>query len=230
MAAIRGLIFDFDGTILDTETPAFQAWHELYDEHGCVFPLEAWAAGLGSDGGHFDPYAQLEALSGRAVERAVIRARRRAREQELVAACEVLPGVLSYLDAATQMGLRCGLASSSPREHVEGHLSRFGLVERFDAIVCAGDVARVKPDPALYRLVLERLGIGSAEAVAIEDSPNGVRAARTADIFTVVVPNAITGRLPLDHADLLVRSLADLSLDQLLRHVESLREAQPSTS
>ena len=223
MAPIRGIIFDFDGTILDTETPAYQTWQEVFDAHGCTFPLLDWSAGLGSDGAGFDCFDHLEAQLGRPVDREAIRALRNRRKLELIAACETLPGVAACLEAAERLGLKRGIASSSPRAWVEEHLARLGLLHHFEVLSCAEDVERVKPDPALYLRALSLLELECEEAVVIEDSPNGVRAARAAGLFCVAVPNPVTGRLSLDHADLRLASLADLPLGDLLRAVEAAR-------
>lgn len=149
MATTRGLIFDFDGTILDTETADYRAWQELFEEHGCEFPFDTWTAGLGGDGGGFDPYAHLGDLLGQEIDADALRVRRRERRLALILACETLPGVGAYLDAAGRLGLVRGLASSSSRAWVEEHLARLGLLRQFDAIVCRDDVGQVKPDPAL---------------------------------------------------------------------------------
>jgi len=213
---IRGLIFDFDGTILDTEMPAFQAWQEIYEEHGCTLPLSEWAKGLGGSGGDFDPCAHLEAQIGRELDRMALRDRRQVRKLELMAAEAILPGVLEYIAAAAVLGLRIAVASSSPRSWVVEHLDRFGLFGYFECLNCADDVERVKPDPALYLRALGQLGLGPEEAIVIEDSPNGVAAARAAGIFCVAVPNALTRELPLDHADLRLASLLDMPLTALI--------------
>jgi HAD superfamily hydrolase (TIGR01509 family) len=217
---IRGLIFDFDGTILDTELPAFRAWQEIYEEHGCTLALTAWAAALGGSGKEFDPCAHLESLVGRQLDRETLRARRQIRKLELLAAEVVLPGVVEYIEGARLMGLRLAVASSSPRDWVEEHLRRFGLLEAFDCVSCAEDVERVKPDPALYLRTLENLGLRPDEAIVVEDSPNGIAAARAAGIFCVAVPNVLTRGLATDHADLHLTSLAELSLESLVEQVQ----------
>jgi len=225
MTPIRGLIFDFDGLILDTETPAFQSWQEIYQEHGCSFSLDAWAVALGTADRGFDPCAALEAQLGRSLDHTALRARRQARKFVLMEALAVLPGVAEYVEAAQRLGLRLGVASSSPRAWVEEHLARFGLLDSFNCVSCVEDVPRAKPDPALYRRTLAALGLRPDEAVAFEDSPNGATAARAAGIFCVAVPNALTCWLPLEHADLRLTSLAEIPLDTLLTRVQRTRPA-----
>jgi HAD superfamily hydrolase (TIGR01509 family) len=213
---IKALIFDFDGLVIDTETAVFRSYQEMYRSLGCELTLERWALGIGTTDSEYDPYADLEALLGRRLDRPALRSRQRRREAELIAALPPLPGVTEYLQDARSRGLKIGMASSSSCEWISGHLERLGLRDYFDCLVGRDDVPRSKPDPALYREALECLEVRPEEAVVFEDSPNGVRAARAAGIFTVAVPNAITRRLPLDGADLRLGSLAELPLEELL--------------
>ncbi|MFD2080410.1 haloacid dehalogenase superfamily, subfamily IA, variant 3 with third motif having DD or ED [Actinopolymorpha cephalotaxi] len=213
---IRALVFDFDGLVVDTETPEFQAWQEIFADHGTVLELATWAGGIGTADHHFDPYAALDRASGRPVDRDALRTARRARIRELVSDQPVLPGVEDYLRQARDHGLRVGLASSSSRAWVHGHLAERGLLHHFDTIRTGDEVEHTKPDPALYRLATADLGVEPARAVALEDSPNGVAAAKRAGMFCVVVPNALTRQLDLAAADVRVGSLANLPLTQLL--------------
>ena len=103
---------------------------------------------------------------------------------------------------------------------MHGHLERLGLSEHFDCIKCADDVKNVKPAPELYLAVVDELGVRPEEAVALEDSPNGITAAQTAGTFCVVVPNPLTRQLSADRADLRLDSLRDVPLAKLIRQVE----------
>jgi HAD superfamily hydrolase (TIGR01509 family) len=218
---IRALIFDFDGLILDTEGPEFQAWSEVFTAHGHVLDLVEWSRNIGTVD-TFDPHLHLEILLGRALEREEIRARRRQRSRELIAAQTVLPGVAEYLADAKRLGLKVSVASSSPRSWVAGHLERLGLIAHFDCLRCGDEVEVVKPDPALYQTALDLLGVSPEEAIAFEDSPNGILAAKRAGLFCVAVPNGVTGQLDVSHADLRLGSLAELSLEQLLARCSSI--------
>jgi HAD superfamily hydrolase (TIGR01509 family) len=221
---IRSLIFDFDGLILDTEQSELQTWREIYAEYGASLPLEKWALCIGSGAESFDVYGYLEMQVGQPVQREEITIRRRKRHHEIIATKTALPGVEVYLSDARRLGLKVGLASSSSRQWVYGHLSRLGLAAHFDCIKCGDEVVHKKPDPELYLTVLNELGVEAKQAIALEDSPNGVRAAQRAGIFCVAVPNLVTCQLPLDHADLRLASLADLPLEDLIAEVESRRE------
>ena len=225
---IRALIFDFDGLILDTEEPEFQTWQEVYAEHNAHLPLEQWAAGIGGGIESFDVYGFLEAQVGRTIQREDIAVRRRERSRELLALKTVLPGVETYLVEAKRLGLKCAVASSSSRTWVTDHLARLGLLESFDYLRCGDEVTHKKPDPELYLDVLKHFGITGDEAIVLEDSPNGVRAAQAAGIFCVAIPNVVTGQLPLDHADLRLVSMEDMPLEKLIALVENRgKQAQP---
>jgi HAD superfamily hydrolase (TIGR01509 family) len=217
--AVRALIFDFDGLMVDTELPAYQLWQEVYQAHDCELTLDEWAVCIGGEAVPFDPLANLEARLGRTVDREAIHAQRLRRRAELFGGLVALPGVERYLRAARRLGLKVGLASSSSREWVGDHLRRLGLDHFFDAIRTADDVERIKPDPALYLAVLAALDVRADEALVLEDSPNGIRAANRAGIFCVAIPNALTGRLSLEHADMRLTSLADVPLELLIARV-----------
>ena len=213
---IRALLFDFDGMILDTESPAYRSWQEVYREHGHDLTLADWSAAVGTLGG-FDALAHLEMLTGRALDRDGIRSQRLLRKDRLVADEAVRPGVLEYLAGAERLGLVVAIVSSDSRDWIEGNLARIGVGEGWAGIFCADhDRARAKPAPTLYLEALTALGLEPSQAVAMEDSPNGIRAAKGAGLFCVAVPNPVTAGMDLGQADLVVASLADLPLEELL--------------
>lgn len=223
--AIRALVFDFDGLILDTESPTFRAWQELYVEHGCELPIDEWVKNIGHGDATrpWDPCEHLEKLLGRAIDRDALQDRRRARRDALMAEEVVRPGVLAYLEQAHRRGLGLAVASSSPHEWVDPHLARLGLSHHFAAVKAYGDAPRAKPEPDLYLAACDALGVAPAEAIAFEDSPTGLTAAKCAGLFAVAVPNAVTGQLPLDHADLRLVSMEDMPLADLIARAERTR-------
>jgi HAD superfamily hydrolase (TIGR01509 family) len=216
---IRALLFDFDGLIVDTESPAFAAWRRLYDQHGQELSLDRWSAAIGTIDG-FDAFAHLEELVGAPLDREVLQAGRLEHELTLVEAEQLRPGVADYLADAERLGLRKAIVSSGSRPWIDGHLRRLEQAYGWDAIVTAdGDVSRAKPSPTLYLEALQALSVDASDAVAFEDSPNGIRAAKAAGLYCVGVPNPVTAALGLDEADLVVESLANLPLDRLLASV-----------
>ena len=221
MPAVEALIFDYDGLMVDSETPEYQTWLEVYRSYGMDLPLTTWAQiiGRGWDEGEqvFDPHSYLERMVDHPINREAIRAQRQARYAQLTADQSALPGVVELIAKAKASGMKLGIASSSETAWVRSGLLRLRLLESFDTLQCAEMVERAKPDPALYVAALEALGVPASQAIALEDSPNGALAAVRAGIFCVVVPNAMTRALDFDHADLRLESLADISLDDLMR-------------
>lgn len=226
---LKALIFDFDGLILDTETPEYLAWKEIYQEYGFELPSGEWEKIVGGYGlSDFDAaehLAQLLSSSQRAqgqLDSASLRARHRSESGALIHAQEILPGVLGMIHQAKQLGLKLAIASSSPHAWVDAHAERLGLLHHFEAVICADDVGpgRTKPNPDLFLLALRQLQVQKEEAVVFEDSPNGVTAARRAGIFVVAVPNQVTSLLPIEGANLILTSLSELPLSLLLDKVK----------
>jgi HAD superfamily hydrolase (TIGR01509 family) len=224
---VRGaLIFDFDGLIIDTESPEFQTWLEIFRAHGVELDLATWAVGIGTLS-TLDPYAELERRVGHPIDRAEVRAWRKRRHAELLALEPVRPGVLDYIAEGRRLGMGIGVASSSPRSWVADHLTRLGIIQLFDSLSTSEDVVTVKPDPALYLVALGELNAAVNESIAFEDSPNGILAAKRAGLYCVAVPNPLTGQLPLDLADRRLHSMADVPLTEILQRLPGLAIDSP---
>jgi HAD superfamily hydrolase (TIGR01509 family) len=214
---VGGLLFDFDGLLIDTETPGRRSWEEIYAEHGHELPVDQWATKIGTIGTPFDPATHLGELLGQDLDHEELRARRRARHRELIDLEDLRPGVDDYLETAKERGLRTAIVSSSDNWWIAQRLEHLGHGHDWDVIVAAnGDRSRAKPNPDLYLEALDRLGLRAGEAIAFEDSPNGLRAAKAAGLYCVAVPNPVTATLAFDEADLVLESLADLPLNDLL--------------
>lgn len=225
---ITALVFDFDGLILDTEISAYQSWQELYQGYNSYLPLEEWAKCIGTGIDAFDPHSYLESLVGETIPPDSLEEKRLQRHLALIAQQSALPGVEDYLADAHKLGLKIAVASSSPRAWVVQHLTRLGLLDKFDAMKFGDEVVHKKPHPELYLAALDLLGASPEQSIALEDLPNGVRAAQNAGIFCVAIPNPITEQLPLEHADLRLTSLSSLPLEQLIKKVEQLRQSSTS--
>jgi HAD superfamily hydrolase (TIGR01509 family) len=191
---IRAIILDFDGTIVDTETPTFVAWRRLYRQYGFELNLRDWKDTVGSNTG-FDPTTRLAELAGWETVPANLL---RQVERDISTGCDqepLRPGVRALLADIEDAGLGVAIASSSPSGWVLGWLEHHGLTSRFEVVVCRDHVDRTKPAPDLYLLAARRLGLEPSDCVVIEDSPLGFQAARAAGMACVVVPNALTARL-----------------------------------
>jgi HAD superfamily hydrolase (TIGR01509 family) len=202
--------------MLETEGPSYESWRELLAEHGHEFALDTWSATVGTFD-VVDPIAILERHLGRPVDGDALRRRRMQRKLELIAGQALRPGVERLVAQARGRGLRTAIVTSASRAWVDEHLRRVGLDAGWDCVVGAeGDRSRAKPAPTVYLEALERLGLAAHEAVAVEDSPNGIRAAKRAGLTCIAFPNPITRRLDLSEADAIVEDLDTVTLDDLL--------------
>lgn len=213
---LQGLIFDFDGLVLDTEMPRFQAWVEIYRQYGQRLDLHDYAKCIGSSNLHFDPLDNLLKISDKIFDIDKIKNQQQKREMELLEKERVLPGVESLLKEAKETGLTTAIASSSDRPWVISHLKRLNLFHFFDAVLTQNDVNKVKPDPELFTSSLLALGIKPENAIAFEDSPNGIVAAKKTKLFVIGVPNLITSQLDLSGSDFILPSLQGLTIEKLV--------------
>ena len=170
---IRALIFDFDGLIIDSETAISATWIELYARYGLPFPEHLFRRMVGTR--EYDDllWNDLAEKTGLSLDIEILEPARRARGVEFANRLHTLPGVVAHLDAAADAGLALAVASSSSAWWVDGHLARLGLAERFSAVCTRELAARSKPDPGVYLVALERLGVAAADAIAFEDSRGG---------------------------------------------------------
>ncbi len=218
---LKALIFDFDGLILDTETPEVLVWQSIYKEHGFELPVQEWEKTIGGYGlSNFDPSQHLSHLTSGRLDPVSLRSRYRKESDAIIHSNPILPGVIEMIEQAKETGLQVSIGSSSPHSWVDTHAKRLGIFEYFDQIICQDDVppGRTKPNPDIYLKVLEQLNVKNDAAVVFEDSPNGVLAARRAEIFVVAVPNPLTIKMGVS-GDATVPSLAELSLQELSEKV-----------
>lgn len=186
---IRGVLFDMDGVVLDTEKMYARFWREAAAALGYTMSYEQ-ALGmrsLSSTAGQ----AQLERYFGPGVSREVFRAKR----IELMDAyvdvhgVDLKPGIRELLDYLDQQGIKKAITTSSPLERVRRYMRPYGLLERFDCLCSGADVPRGKPEPDIYLHGAACLGLKPEECLAIEDSPAGILSACRAGCRTVMIPD-----------------------------------------
>lgn len=209
----RAIIFDFDGVIVDSEATWFQAWHEAFASHGHELRPETYTACIGTIG--LEPVDELRALTGLDLSRELLAIDERA--WELTRQLPMLPGIAGLLEEIDEARVSRAIASSSDRQWVEDLLAHLGIAQGWAHVACAdGDRKRAKPDPALYLEALGAMGVPTRDALALEDSPNGIQAAKGAGLLCVAVPCSMTARLDLSAADAELPSLAGITLEGLL--------------
>jgi HAD superfamily hydrolase (TIGR01509 family) len=214
---IRTLIFDFDGLLIDTETPAFTSWQKVYTDHGQELTLELWQNAIGrASGTGFVPLEYLATLIGNTFESAAVRAKRAEHKMQLCEQEQLRPGVLEMLTRAKALGLTCTVASSAGRAWVEGWLQKHNALHHFAFTRTADDVKNVKPAPDLFLSVASQLKLQPSECLVFEDSPAGTLAALNAGMPCVVVTNPVTEGLEFPYHALKLKCLDEMGLEHIL--------------
>ena len=217
------LIFDFDGTILDTEKEVYAAWQRVYAEHGQPLPSDEWLQVVGRASNHRDFHAELEQLIGRELDRDGLKERRMREIREALDGEPPRPGVTDAIEAATRAGHPLAVVSGSGREWVEGHLKRLGLRDAFGPLICRGDTPFHKPHPQPFLAASYTLQVAPNHCIVVEDSPNGATAAIKAGMLTIVAPNQITAAADFSklRIDVLVDDLAGLDWHDLFERART---------
>lgn len=217
------VIFDFDGTILDSETAEFESHLQLFSECGATLTVEEWCEGVGIVTPHDHWFVRLCARARNPpadyeqfVERRQAYFRTRVR-------WEPMRGIGGLLDELTGAGVPCAIASTATGDWVTRALLELGLTERFDAVVTGDQVVRGKPAPDVYLEAARRLGVDPCSCVAVEDSGPGLAAAGAAGMKTVIIPHTLSRNHDLANADLRVSHAGELTLARLQRLFDSER-------
>lgn len=212
---IRGILFDMDGVVLDTEKLYARFWAEA--AHALGYPMTYEQAlgmrSLNNEAGQ----AKLESYFGPGVSRALMRDKRVELMDAYVAeyGVEAKPGIHELLDTLKGQGIRCAIATSSPKERALQYLSNLGLAEKFDCICSGHDVAHGKPAPDIYLHAAACIGVAPENCLAIEDSPAGILSAYRAGCMPVLVPD-------LDGSDEEMRKILFAEADTLPELLELL--------
>ncbi|SMD21032.1 HAD family hydrolase [Kibdelosporangium aridum] len=210
---ITALVFDFDGLLMDTESTQLESWQYEWRRHGLELDVATFFADHGGDVSELR-YAALAAAVGAEYDRVSSHDRRVAYRDALNAELVVPQGIQKWLAEAE--GLRLAVASSSPASWVLPLLEQTGYRSRFEVVACGDEVSAHKPDPAVYHLALGRLGVQASEAIAFEDTPHGVAAAKAAGLRCVAIPNRHTDPARFTAADLVLANAADMTLAEIL--------------
>lgn len=207
------VIFDFDGTILDTEWSEFASIQAEYARHGLDFRIEDFIHRVGrADQPHWT--VELQERAGTPLDLEMIEERRREDHRARIAAIDLRSGVIEFLDHLGDLDVPVAVASSSPSWWVEGHLAERGLRHRFLTVTSRDHVERAKPWPDLFLAAAASLDVVPGRCLAIEDSFHGVTAALAAGMSCVAFPNPVTVHSDLSSADLVVDSLLDVPHDR----------------
>lgn len=213
-----GVIFDFDGLLLDTEVHEFIGWQRAFENRGVWLDPNEWAKCVG---GGDPPWRVEDHLLELCPEADLREARRDALAVRDAGLIELTfrPGAEQLLDLLDAENVPFGIASNARSLWVEGFLANLEMRHRFACISTQDMVGVPKPNPAVYLLACEKLGIEPGRSLAMEDSPNGIASAKAAGMAVYAIPNEVTRGYDFSAADGLFESLADITLKDVRRFV-----------
>lgn len=181
---LTALLFDLDGTLADTDPIHFRTWKDILQNHGLHIDRSFYEQHFS---GRLNAAIVRDLLPDLSPEEGQQLSWHKEAEFRRRAAGELKPmaGLLDVLAWATERHLKQAVVTNAPAENAEFMLEVLGLRNQFDTVVLAEELERGKPDPLPYQVALAQLGVSSANAIAFEDSPSGIRSAVAAGIFTV---------------------------------------------
>jgi HAD superfamily hydrolase (TIGR01509 family) len=217
VSLLEAVVFDFDGVVLDSETPEFESHRRVFESWGAPLTPDEWCDHVGIYRADHEEhwFLQLCERSGRAVDQDAYEAEKRKLFLDLVPP-EPMRGIRELLEALRAVDVPTAIASSSVERWVVPAAERLGLSPLVDTIVTGDDVANRKPAPDIYLEALRRLGADASRSVAIEDSAPGVAAACAAGMKTIAIPHWLTERHDLNAAHLRVAHAGELSVARLV--------------
>ena len=205
----KAAIFDMDGLILDSERTVLKCWEIIGEKYGFADIVTYGISVIGKNKkATVEEFERVYGEPGDRYERELREIYNGLAEQGKV---PLKPHTIELLSAMKNAGMKIAIASSSTREEVTSQMATLGALPYFDTCVCGDQVTKSKPDPEIFLLACDALGVKPEEGVGLEDSFNGVRACKASGLYTVMVPDIIQ---PDDEmkglADIILPSLKDV--------------------
>lgn len=209
MSQLKAIVFDMDGLMVDSEPLSQQAWDEYLRPYGHKLTEEIVSSIIGLRGDVSTPLIK-EMFNLPEPVPVIIEKRMAIYSQIRASGVPTMPGLHKLHAEIARRQITWGVATSSPRHHAEEILYQLGLHDRCQAIAAGDEVIHGKPNPAIYLLAAERLGIPPQHCLALEDSGPGSQAAVSAGMHTIAIPNAQTKTADFSHAHHRYSSLHDV--------------------
>lgn len=211
--SFEAIIFDLDGTLIDTESPDFEACQMLYNEFGMTLTLEHWAEKIvGRMDGYNDLFQELVRFSHNGVTTDDLWQRLRHLWTITLQNVQLMPGVESLLPTLQAAGYSLGLATASDQKWTGRWLTHFNLWPYFQAVAHSDDITHNKPAPDVYLFAASQLGVQPNRCLVFEDSLVGVQAAKAAGMTVVAVPSRVTQTLDFSQADGIINGLQNVTV------------------
>ena len=214
------IVFDLDGTIVDTETVEYESIRAVWAEHGAEYTIAHFEDVIGTT---FGPVwvEELAVHLGRALDADAAYARRRDVKTRLLQTLRSRAGIDTLIEQAAAAGIPMAVASNSPLDWVQARLHQLELQHHLSALITIDIASRPKPHPAPYLEACAALGAEPARSIAFEDSATGVASAKAAGLYTIACPGPLTLRHDLSAADRIIGAHTEITLADLGRAVRA---------
>jgi HAD superfamily hydrolase (TIGR01509 family) len=213
----KAILWDMDGVIIDSSAFHFAAWQETFAKRGRKFTKVNFIKLFGARNDFIIGDIMGQELPGGDVK-IIVQEKEKSYRRKAAGSLKPFPGVVRLLNAVKKGNFKLGLVSSAPEENISLVVRELNLEGMFDCIVFGQEVAESKPSPQIYLLAARKLGVTPSDCLAIEDSPLGVKAAKTAGMKCLAITNTHV-RQELEEADKIVDSLENMDLITLLTRV-----------
>ena len=223
MNKIKAIFFDFDGIIVHTKGIEYESWRRVYSVFDCNLNIKRWIKIINNIQGIYDPslilFSECLYKYHRKINRKNVRDLQKKLYESMLNHLSPISGVMDLIKECSKQKIFIGLASNGTSEKINFTLKRLKIFKYFDEIVCGENVENRKPAPDVYNELLKKAQISPSEAIVFEDSPSGILAAKTANIFCIAIPNKITKHLDLEGADVIIEKFSKLSFEKLQNYL-----------
>lgn len=216
---VKALVFDLDGTIIDTEKSLFESYRQAFLYYEYDLTLDVWGKWVGGVGTPKKACDYVAKQTGLEINFEKIQEIHKETFFQLIKKEKPLPGVLEMLEAGKLAGFRIGLATNSPSSWANYFLDTLKIREYFDNVFTSDHVKQPKPAPEIYKKSVAYFNVEPKEAIAFEDSVIGSLAAKRANLFTIAIPSTLTKEATFDHVDLQVDSMKHVDLHALTEEI-----------
>jgi beta-phosphoglucomutase family hydrolase len=211
--AIQAVIFDMDGTLVDTTELEYKAWHRMMQEQGVEFTHEEYIKVLGAKGSeivknHLD-------WEEEAIQEILQNKERYFKELVAQHGLDLIPGVEKLLQDIQQIPLKMALATGASRKKLEFVLEKLPIAQYFDAMITADDTQTGKPDPEVFLNAAKKLGVAPDSCIVMEDARNGAEAAKKGGMICIAITTT-RGKDQLQKADLIVNGYNELDIRKFI--------------
>lgn len=214
---LKAVLFDFDGTLVDSAEASFRCYQRTFENFGIPFDRQRYAETYAPDWLQTYTAVGLPESSWEAANALWL-------EHYSCETAPMIEGVDGALKAFDSAGLLQGIVTSGTRHRVIRDLDALGIRDLFKVLVCAEDTTKKKPDPEALMLALDQIRVSTGQAVYVGDSPEDIRMARGAGVFSIAIPGGYPNR------DALVAAGADLTVASLPEAVRFLLEEEDQGS